>query len=228
VSRGAGFENADIDVGILDDPKFRAFARSTRDEGILARGVVAYLAVTTSSWGAGERVTLEQSAPLWLTGLDDLAERLVAVGLLDAEHRIPEKAWQSWYGPAVQRRDDRRFEGLVGGLMKSMNLGRPEAVLEAKRRLAADREQADGRSPPGQPRSPSGQPRLDLARSVPSSPSVPSNPSGHTEPSPHEPSESVYAVAPDLAPQRPRRTGQDAPSKIEETDLPVHLRAVTQ
>lgn len=220
MSRGAGFENADIDVGILDDPKFRAFARSTRDEGILARGVVAHLAVTTSSWGAGERLTLEEAAPLWLTGLEDLAERLVAVGLLDTEHRIPEKAWQSWYAPAAQRRDDRRFEGLVGGLMKSLNIGRPEAVLEAKRRLAAEREQASLTSPSGEPKS-------DLARSVPSSPASPSVPSGLTEPSSPEPSEGMYADPPRLAVHRPGRNGHGDPARIGETDLPVHLRAVT-
>lgn len=164
MSRDTGFEIADVDVGILDDPKVRALVRTTRDEGLVARCLVAYISALVGSWAAGDRLTLEASAPIYVTQLEDLATRLQAVGLLDDEHRIPDHAWRSWFGPAAQRRDDRRFEGMVGGLMKSLGMTREAAVAEARRR------QADGPA-----KGTSGGPRPALTRSESvSAPSVPS------------------------------------------------------
>lgn len=105
MSRGRGFDHADIDAGLLDDPKFRALARSIRDEGVLARCCIGYVAVVTGSWSAGDRVSLDEAAPVWLTALDDLRERLQAVGLLDGDGRIPAHAWESWFRPADGRRE---------------------------------------------------------------------------------------------------------------------------
>jgi len=121
MSRSEGFPIADIDVGILDDPKVRALVRSTRDEAVVARAIVGYLAVVTSSWGRGERVTLEDAVPLWVTTTADISERLVAVGLLDEDTRVPERAWKSWFGPAWDRREERRESGRKGGLAKHRN-----------------------------------------------------------------------------------------------------------
>jgi hypothetical protein len=129
MSRSEGFPIADVDVGVLDDPKVRALARSTRDEALVARAIVAYLSVVTSSWGRGERVTLEDAVPLWITGTEDLAGRLAAVGLLDSEGRIPERAWESWFMPAWDRREERRESGRKGGYAKHRNqsgLAQPE------------------------------------------------------------------------------------------------------
>ena len=81
-----------LDVGILDDPKVRQLVRLTRDEAVVARCLIAYVSTVASSWDRGERVSLEDSAPLWLTALDDLGDRLAVVGLLDEERRIPERA----------------------------------------------------------------------------------------------------------------------------------------
>jgi hypothetical protein len=116
MSRDSGFPRADVDVRILDDPKFRAIIRSTRDDSVIARCVTAYLAILTASWARGERVSLEDAAPLWVTGLDDLGDRLSNIGLLDAEHRIPEHTWASWYEPARARRERLREGGRKGGL----------------------------------------------------------------------------------------------------------------
>lgn len=138
MSRSEGFPIADVDVGILDDPKVRALVRSTRDEALVARTMVAYMAVVTSSWGRGERVTLEDAVPLWITGIDDLSERLTAVGLLDAEARIPERSWTSWFQPAWDRREERRESGRKGGYAKHRNqsLAEPEqSQSEAKAEL---------------------------------------------------------------------------------------------
>lgn len=115
MSRAEGFPIADVDVAILDDPKLRALARSTRDEAIIARAIVAYLATLTASWARGDRVSLEDAAPMWLTALDDLAERLQAVDLVDGHGRIPEHSWESWFKPAWERREAKRAGGKLGG-----------------------------------------------------------------------------------------------------------------
>jgi hypothetical protein len=136
MSRSEGFPIADVDVGILDDPKVRALVRSTKDEALVARAMVAYMAVVTGSWGRGERVTLEDAVPLWINSVEDLAERLASVGLLDAEGRIPERSWESWFRPAWDRREERRESGRKGGYAKHRNqsgLAQPEhSQSEAK------------------------------------------------------------------------------------------------
>lgn len=157
MSRDGGFPIADLDVGLLDDPKVRTLVRSTRDEAIVARCMVAFIAVILASWRQGERVTLDEAAPLWLTGLDDLAERLRDAGLLDADGRVPEKSWIGWFGPASDRRATRRFEGAVNGLV-SHGMTREAAIREAKRRQS----EVTSELPLG-----------DLDPSVPSVPSVP-------------------------------------------------------
>lgn len=108
MSRAEGFAHADIDTAILDDPKVRALVRATRNEALTARCLVGYVATVTASWARGERVTLQDAAPLWVTGLDLLSERLGSAGLLDAEGRIPAHAWDSWFGPARDRRQNGR------------------------------------------------------------------------------------------------------------------------
>lgn len=115
MSRGDGFPIADVDVGILDDPKVRALVRVTRDEATITRCLTAYWAVLMASWGRGERVALEDATPLWITGIEDLKERLVTVGLLDTEGRIPERSWAGWFGPAHDRRQHYRELGSKGG-----------------------------------------------------------------------------------------------------------------
>lgn len=105
MSRDDGFGHADVDVGLLDDPKVRQLIRSTRDESLIARCLVAYTAVVLASWERGAPVSLEDAAPLWLTGLEDIGERLIAVGLLGDDKRIPPKPWEAWFGVAVARRE---------------------------------------------------------------------------------------------------------------------------
>jgi hypothetical protein len=105
MSRDDGFGHADVDVGLLDDPKVRQLIRSTKDEGLIARCLIAYTAVVLASWERGTPLTLEDAAPLWLTDLDDLRARLTAVGLVDEDGRIPPKPWERWFGVAVTRRD---------------------------------------------------------------------------------------------------------------------------
>ncbi len=105
MSRGDGLGHADIDVGLLRDPKIRQLIRSTKDEGLIARCLIAYQAVVLASWEYGARVSLEDAWPLWMSGLEDIGDRLIAVGLLGDDRRIPPKPWDAWYGVAVTRRE---------------------------------------------------------------------------------------------------------------------------
>ena len=108
MSRDKGFTRADVDVRLLDDRKVRQPVRSTADEGLVARCLVAYTSVVLASWSAGEPVTLEDAAPLWLTATEDLRDRLAFVGLLQSDGRIPEHAWANWFGEAWTRREKGR------------------------------------------------------------------------------------------------------------------------
>jgi hypothetical protein len=121
MSRDDGFGTADVDTGLLDDTKLRRLIRATRDEAVITRCIVGYIAVVLSSWRAGERVTLEDAAPVWMTGVDDLIAKLAEAGLLDADGRIPEHAWTGWFEPAWRRREERRASGRKGGLAKAEN-----------------------------------------------------------------------------------------------------------
>jgi hypothetical protein len=132
MTRGEGFQTADIDTGLLDDAKMRHLWRLLRDPATMARAVVAYEAAVLASWRTGDRITAEDAAPFW----DDPAELLaplVAAGLLDNEHRVPLHVWTAWYGPAYARTEAKRGGGRIAGLM-AHGMTRDEAVAEALRR----------------------------------------------------------------------------------------------
>lgn len=106
MSRDAGFAHADLDTGLLADPKIVALARRLRDPHATAAHVALYLATLLESWGSGERVSIDTAAPAWwLDDLDDVRANLAAVGLLDSEGKVPEHAWESWFAPAADRRE---------------------------------------------------------------------------------------------------------------------------
>ena len=104
MSRDEGFRVADLDTGVGDDPKVVALARRLRDPGQTAAHLGLYVALIAKSWGAGQRLTLADAAPAWwLDDVEPIRENLAAVGLLDADGRIPDHAWSSWYSPAAER-----------------------------------------------------------------------------------------------------------------------------
>lgn len=75
----------------------------------------AWMALLGEAWAAGDRSrTLEQS---WLFSLpcsvDDAANALAGVGLLDRYHRIPLSAWKEWVEPAIGRIQKRSAAGRV-------------------------------------------------------------------------------------------------------------------
>lgn len=116
-----GFRTADLDVDFFDDDKVRSLVRSTRDEALICRCLVAQLSVVAASWDKGQRATLAEAAPVWLTDLDDLRDRLARVELLDAEGRIPEESWTRRFGRAWERLLAKKEAGRLGGLAKAAN-----------------------------------------------------------------------------------------------------------
>lgn len=120
MSRDDGFAIADTDTSLMSDPKVVALARRLRDSVATMAAVGLYDAVRLASWKAGERLTLDEALPgWWLDPVDDMAAHLIAVGLLDAERRIPVGPWQSWFVPAYARRDHYRQLGAKGGKAKA-------------------------------------------------------------------------------------------------------------
>jgi hypothetical protein len=116
VNKADGFAIADVDVGLLTDPKVAALLRRVQDQHGAMDAIGLYLSLVLASWAAGDRLTLEETAPIWWTEpIDDLATDLVVVGLIDADHRIPEQAWASYFLVAWERREKRRQSGAEGG-----------------------------------------------------------------------------------------------------------------
>lgn len=104
MSRDEGFGTADVDVGLLDDPKVRRLVRSLGDPDESAACALLYVALVLGSWAEGDRLTVDEAAPLWLAVTPDRRSALRAADLTDDEGRIPEAAWISWYGIAHDRR----------------------------------------------------------------------------------------------------------------------------
>ena len=177
---------ADMDVGFYADRKIGALARLLREPVTTAAYAALYDATVRASWKAGRRLTLEESLPAWwLAPFDDAMSALIAVALLDAEGRVLEHAWASWYLPAAERIADARVAGMVGGLMRSLRLSKDDAVAEARRRLAKA-DLAD--------------PRVTPSPTEPTEPTDPPTDEGATKPG--------DPVASKLAPPRPGSLGQ--------------------
>ena len=136
MSRDEGFAIADVDVGLFDDLKLKKLWRGLRDSGLMCQAVTIFLATLLASWGAGERCVADEATPVWLDPDPEIIAALQAAGLLDAEGRIPEQAWTSWYEPARARRDDARLRGQIGGLMRGLGLTKAQAVAEVARRTS--------------------------------------------------------------------------------------------
>jgi hypothetical protein len=92
----------DVSTSLDDDPKFRTLAR--RHPDLLAVAGWAYIGLLARSWREGERLTLEEAWPALLPWDQGAADAMVAVGLVDEHQRLPEHAWDAWYGAAAERR----------------------------------------------------------------------------------------------------------------------------
>jgi hypothetical protein len=116
MSRDDGFAIADVDTSFFADPKVVALARRLRDPVQTAAHLALYQALVLGSWGAGARITFDDAVPAWwFEPVDEIRSNLAAVGLIDADGRIPRRAWTSWFLPAHTRREARRESGRLGG-----------------------------------------------------------------------------------------------------------------
>lgn len=112
---GDGFPIADIDTKLWDDIKVKRLVRQMRDETATLVAIAYYISLILESWRLGERLILADAAPAWSTAdLAPVEAALARAGLVDEEGRIPEHAWESWYGPAVARRAAARLGGQEG------------------------------------------------------------------------------------------------------------------
>lgn len=107
----------------LDAKVLRAVAR------LGPSAAVAYDQLLDYSWAQGERATLEDALlgfPVALYGIGDVSAYLavfVEVGLLDGDGRVPDAAWDRWFGPAAARKAAAR-EGGVEGARRRWGKGR--------------------------------------------------------------------------------------------------------
>lgn len=124
MSRAAGFSRADIDTGLLADPKVVRLVRQVRDPNAIAVATCLYVGLVLASWKAGERVTLDESLPAWfLDPVDDVRAALAAAELVDADGRIPAHAWESWYDPAYSSREKLRDKWAEANRRRGRNRG---------------------------------------------------------------------------------------------------------
>jgi hypothetical protein len=105
VSRG--FQLANVDVGILQDPKFTKLMKVVPDEGERAYVILVYFQTMLESWRVGDRVTAVEAEILW-EPTDERIAALRTVGLLDEDGRVTASATSAacrWPClPSAQRR----------------------------------------------------------------------------------------------------------------------------
>jgi hypothetical protein len=114
-SRDSGLLRADIDVGLLLDPKFVRLLRLMPDNGERAITVLVYVQTLLASWREGRRMTAVEAEALWEVTPERMAV-LHTLGLLDAQGRVPKHAWERWFEPARARISRRREAGRLAGL----------------------------------------------------------------------------------------------------------------
>lgn len=139
-NRDDGFPIADVSTTLLDDPKVRKLSKRYPDDGALAASICVFMATLLGSWREGRRLTASE-AESWIEPTDERLADLRDVGLFDAKNRVNAKAWEAWFRPAWERREQARANGRKG----------------AARRWGIDSDpipdgsQPDGRSMPDKP-----------------------------------------------------------------------------
>jgi hypothetical protein len=124
----SGLRTADTDIHLPFDLKFVRLWRMLHDQALMCEARTLHEDLRCASWREGERVTVEQAASAWLDPNPDVIEAMVKVDLLDDEHRLPDHAWVSWYGPAVARLEAKKAAQSLGGLRARGARTREEAL----------------------------------------------------------------------------------------------------
>lgn len=126
-SRDDGFSIADISTVLLDDAKVRKLARRCPDDGELAAHIVVYMATLLVSWREGHRVTASD-AESWVEPTEERLVNLREVGLFDAQNRVTATAWEHYFKPAWERREQARANGRKGAARRWGGDGDPIAT----------------------------------------------------------------------------------------------------
>jgi len=114
MSRDDGFRTTlDHDPRFLHDAKIRRLRREAPNESEGAIRTLLYLGLRDASWFDGERLFIEDAETFYHATTERI-DALRDVGLIDAEGRIPGRAWESWFGVARDRRAKQRAGGLLG------------------------------------------------------------------------------------------------------------------
>lgn len=116
MSRGDGFDIADISSSIHEDVKFKRLAR--KYPALVATAFLAYVATLCESWRDGERVSIEDAWPVALVPYDPaVVEALVEFDLIHVG-LVERDSWEKWFGPAKRRRDVAREAGRKGNRLR--------------------------------------------------------------------------------------------------------------
>jgi hypothetical protein len=169
-----GFQLANVDVGILQDPKMVKLIKLVPDEGERAATVLVYEQTMLESWRVGERVTATEAEILW-EATEARVSVLQRVGLLDDEGRVTESAWEKYYGAALRRIEKRSSAGRMGGLASwskrkrsSSDASPPPERPSSNGRAAVNLTPADPPSPKGE----AGKGRVGQRSNAPTRPPV--------------------------------------------------------
>lgn len=111
--RDDGFSIADVSTVLLDDAKVRKLARRCPDDGELSARIVVYMATLLASWREGRRLTASESES-WIEPTEERLADLREVALFDAQNRVINRAWERYFRPAWERREQARSAGRKG------------------------------------------------------------------------------------------------------------------
>jgi hypothetical protein len=106
MTRGPGFETMDVDVAVVNDPKFKRIARARPDH--LMPAFMAYIALLGQSWKDAERATIADAWPPLIPFDPDVVESMTTAQLVDRTGRIPIPAWRKRFTEANRRRQTAR------------------------------------------------------------------------------------------------------------------------
>lgn len=106
MSRDDGFPVMDVSTSIVHDPKFRLLHRDNPEH--VPAAFLAYVAMLGESWKAGRRVSVNEAWPTLIPFDAEVVASMIRVRLIDRTGLPPRRAWDGWYGPARERREQSR------------------------------------------------------------------------------------------------------------------------
>ena len=92
-----GTSRADIDVGLMHDPKVLRLARHYRDPAKTSTALMLYVSAVLSSWDHDEPVSVADAAPGWFVeDVGPWVADLATARLVDDDGRVPASTLDVW------------------------------------------------------------------------------------------------------------------------------------